>query len=54
MCIRDRVKIAAMLERRRPFYLQADYIVDSDDKSPLEIAREIINVLQRCGQVKLD
>lgn len=48
------VKIAAMLERRRPFYLQADYIVDSDDKSPLEIAREIINVLQRCGQVKLD
>jgi shikimate kinase len=38
-------KIAAMLDERRPFYLQADYIVDSNGKSPLEIAREIINVL---------
>lgn len=34
-------RIAALLAARRPFYLQADYIVETDGKDPAGIAREI-------------
>jgi shikimate kinase len=38
-------KITAMLAERRPFYLQADYIVDTVGKNPAEIAGEIIKAI---------
>lgn len=37
-------KIAAMLAARRPFYQQADYIVDTVGRNPAEIAGEIIDM----------
>ncbi len=35
-------KIIKLLEKRSPFYLQADLVVDTEGKNPEEIAKEIL------------
>jgi len=39
-------KIKELLEKRLPYYLQADLVIDTEDKSPEEIAREILKKLK--------
>jgi shikimate kinase len=35
-------KIKELLEFRRPYYERADVMIDTEGKSPLEVAEEII------------
>lgn len=39
-------KIREMLEYRRPFYEKAGIMVDTNDKTPLQIAEEIVEILK--------
>lgn len=39
-------KIREMLEYRRPFYETAGIMVDTNDKTPLQIAEEIVEILK--------
>ncbi len=39
-------KIREMLEERRPFYEKADIMIDTGDKSPYEIAQEVLETLR--------
>lgn len=40
-------KIQALLDERKPFYDEADFIIDTDDLSPLQIVGEIMVYLRR-------
>jgi shikimate kinase len=40
-------KIRELLEYRRPFYEQAGIMIETDERSPLEIAEEIVEIV-RC------
>lgn len=39
-------KINKLLDFRRPFYEKADIMIDTEDKTPLQIAEEIISVIK--------
>jgi shikimate kinase len=39
-------KIKELLDFRKPYYEKADILIDTDDKNPLQIAREIIDKLK--------
>jgi shikimate kinase len=39
-------KIKELLDFRKPYYEKADILIDTDDKNPLQIAREIIDRLK--------
>lgn len=39
-------KIREMLEKRKPFYEKADVIIDTEGKSPLRVAEEILDKLR--------
>lgn len=39
-------RIREMLAHRRPFYEKAGIMIDTNDKTPLEIAEEIVEILQ--------
>lgn len=40
-------KIIELLNTRSPFYAQAGILIDTDDKSPLQVADEIIGIASR-------
>ncbi|WP_196590878.1 shikimate kinase [Pectinatus frisingensis] len=40
-------KIQSLLDERKPFYAQADFLIDTDALSPLQIVNEIILYLRR-------
>lgn len=40
-------KIKELLEYRRPYYEKADIMIDTENKSPLEVAEEIIKKVNR-------
>jgi shikimate kinase len=39
-------KITELLSRRKPFYEKADIMIDTEDKTPLQIAEEIIEKIR--------
>jgi shikimate kinase len=39
-------KIRELLEFRRPFYEKADLMIDTEDKTPRQIAEEIIDQIR--------
>jgi shikimate kinase len=39
-------KIKELLNFRRPFYEKADILIDTEDKTPLQIAEEIIDKIK--------
>ncbi|TCS81382.1 shikimate kinase [Pectinatus cerevisiiphilus] len=43
----DLHKMQALLKQRMPFYNQADFIIDTDELSPLQIVNEIMVYLRR-------
>jgi shikimate kinase len=43
-------RIRELLDFRRPFYEQADILIDTNDKNPLQIAREIMEKLEDRGR----
>ncbi len=43
----DLQSLLAMMEKRRPFYKKADFIIDTDDLSPLQIVNEILFYLRK-------
>ncbi len=42
-----KVKIEELLEKREPFYRQADYIIDANDQSIEPVCREIISLIAK-------
>lgn len=42
-------KINELLAARKPYYEKADIVVDTDDKSPLEVAEEILRRVRERG-----
>ena len=42
-------KISELLQYRKPFYEMADIVIDTEGKSPLKIAEEIIETVTRRG-----
>jgi shikimate kinase len=43
----DEAKMRSLLEQRRPAYHQADFVVQAGDRSPEELAREIIELMSK-------
>lgn len=43
----DESKMQSLLEKRMPFYDQADFMIDTDNLTPLQIVNEIIVYLRR-------
>lgn len=41
-------KIKEMLEFRRPYYEKADIVINTEGKSPFEVAEEIIRAVSKC------
>ncbi|WP_196593902.1 shikimate kinase [Pectinatus sottacetonis] len=43
----DKDKVQQLLDKRQPVYKKADFIIDTDDLSPLQIVNEIMLYLKR-------
>jgi shikimate kinase len=42
-------KINGLLNLRKPFYEKADIMIDTEDKTPLRIAKEIVEKIRKSG-----
>ncbi len=40
-------RIESLLEKRLPYYQKADYTIETDGRSPEEIARDIVDIMDR-------
>lgn len=46
--VEDRIgKITELLEKRAPYYEKADFTVDTDGKTPEQVAEEILEIVRR-------